>query len=72
MLLLDESSDEDNYQRVKKPKTDHPKLEDVSMHEYESEEEFYDDQGMSDEDDESDDEPGDSLCIFCDDGGYLL
>jgi hypothetical protein len=71
LLLNDESSDEDDYPRAKKPKPDHTKLEDVSMHEYESEE-FYDDQGMSDEDDDSDDEPGDSLCIFCDDGGYLL
>ncbi|KAG0586072.1 hypothetical protein KC19_2G061600 [Ceratodon purpureus] len=67
LLLNDGSSDEDDYPPVKKPKMDHTRPEDVSMREYESEEEFY-----SDEDVESEDELGDSLCIFCDDGGYLL
>lgn len=71
MLLNDDSSDEDDYPRVKKAKTGHTRPEDVSMREYESEEELYQDEGMSDDDDESD-ELGDSLCTFCDDGGFLI
>jgi len=42
--------------------------EDENMGESDSEEEYYDE----DDADESDEEFGDSFCIFCDDGGVLL
>jgi len=42
--------------------------EDVNMGEFDGEEDYYDEG----EGDESDEEFGDSCCIFCDDGGILL
>lgn len=80
MALLDNDSfDEDDNARVKKRKTDHTRSDDVhkdqpdvSMPEYESEGDLPEGTFMDDKDDESENERGESLCIFCDDGGNLL
>ena len=69
-MVNDDSSDDDNYPKAKQTKMDHTRSDDVSMREYESEEEYYEDK--EELDDEEDDVPGDALCSFCDDGGYLL
>lgn len=72
LRLNDGGSDEEHYPPGKKPRMEHTRSEALSMREYESKEEFYEDEGVGDEGVESEGDLGDSLCIFCDDGGYLL
>lgn len=68
----DGGPDECQYPPVKKPRMEHPRADGPGTRQFESKEGLYEDEGTGDEGVESGVDPGDSLCIFCDDGGYLL